>query len=311
MHYKIAVIGFGSIGKRHIQNMEIVLAGRGCTFQLDLIRSGQGQGVRANLSGLVHSVYSTSDSIPKDYDIIFVTNPTSSHFETILKFSDHTRCFFIEKPVFHQYNVDIVQLENLGNVCYVACPLRYHKVIQYIKEQINLDEVYSIRAISSSYLPEWRVGADYRKSYSAIKELGGGVALDLIHEWDYLTYLFGEPLEVKNMQGKYSGLDINTEDIAIYIARFKNYLLELHLDYFGRAAQRQIEFYMKDDRIIGDIQNSCITFLKSGVKIDFKEERNQFQIRELEAFFDIIEGKRKNENDIKKALEVLKIAINS
>ena len=69
-----------------------------------------------------------------------------------------------------------------GSTYYVACPLRYNAVIQYIKDNIDLQDVISVRSISSSYLPDWRPGVDYRKTYSAKKELGGGVSIDLIHE---------------------------------------------------------------------------------------------------------------------------------
>ncbi|WP_298654045.1 Gfo/Idh/MocA family oxidoreductase, partial [uncultured Proteiniphilum sp.] len=61
--------------------------------------------------------------------------------------------------------------------------------------------------------PDWRPNTDYKKSYSAKKEEGGGVSIDLIHEWDYLIYLFGFPQEVYNLQGKFSHLDINSEDL--------------------------------------------------------------------------------------------------
>ena len=62
---------------------------------------------------------------------------------------------------------------------------------QYVKNNVDLSKVYSARAISSSYLPDWRPGQDYRTTYSAHKDMGGGVSIDLIHEWDYLSWLFG------------------------------------------------------------------------------------------------------------------------
>ena len=42
-----------------------------------------------------------------------------------------------------------------------------------------------------SYLPELAAGLDYRQSYSARSELGGGVLLDVIHEVDYAQWVLG------------------------------------------------------------------------------------------------------------------------
>jgi len=61
-------------------------------------------------------------------------------------------------------------------------------------------------------LPDWRPWQDYSQSYSAKKELGGGVVLDLIHELDYSYWLFGEFYELKSFTGKVSNLKIETND---------------------------------------------------------------------------------------------------
>ena len=100
--------------------------------------------------------------------------------------------------------------------------------MQYVKANIIPDDVICVRAMSSSYLPDWRPGQDYRKTYSAHKDLGGGVSIDLIHEWDYLTYLFGWPKKVHSFIGKKSNLEIDSDDYAIYIAEFEKMIAELH-----------------------------------------------------------------------------------
>lgn len=165
----------------------------------------------------------------------------------------------------------------------------------------------AIRSISSSYLPEWRPGTDYRKTYSAHRELGGGVAIDLIHEWDYLTYIFGFPQKIYSMSGKISELDINSDDYAIYIAKYGDKIAELHLDYFGRKTIREIQLITKEDTIIGDISNNKVSFLKSGRSIEFLEMRDDFQKKELNHFLDMVEGKTKSDNDVFNAAKVLKL----
>jgi predicted dehydrogenase len=308
-NYKIAIIGLGSIGSRHLENIVYILNEQADSYVIDLIRSGKGRELDNETLQLVNQVYYSYDTVPDDYDVIFITNPTHLHFETIRQFVDKTRHMFIEKSVFDRTDVNV---ETLGlkrdGVYYVACPLRYTDVIQYIKNNIDLKNVYCARVICSSYLPEWRPSQDYRNTYSAHKQQGGGVSIDLIHEWDYLCYLFGHPNEVFNIKGRFSNLEIDSDDLSLYIARYSNMAAEVHLDYFGRHPIREIQLFMVDDTVVGDLTHSEIRFLKSGEVFSFTEERNDFQRKEIAHFFEILEGKLPNENDISTALKTLRIA---
>ena len=169
--------------------------------------------------------------------------------------------------------------------------------------------VYSARVISSSYLPDWRPNVDYREIYSAKKEMGGGVSIDLIHEWDYLTYLFGLPKKILSMQGKVSHLEINSEDLAVYLGRYQDKFVEVHLDYFGRTPLRQIQLFTKEATITGDILGGCISFGDKQEPVKFHEEPNDKYIHEMESFISFVETPSKeSENSLENAMEVLKIA---
>ncbi len=101
---------------------------------------------------------------------------TNLHKQSIKKLKDKTKNFFIEKPIFNKY----YEVSFSHGVNYTACPLRFHPVIKALKVFVENNAVFNYRALASSYLPEWRKNTDYRKCYSAIKKMGGGVALDLI-----------------------------------------------------------------------------------------------------------------------------------
>ena len=83
--------------------------------------------------------------------------------------------------------------------------------------------------------------------------------LDLIHEMDYITYLFGMP-QVKHYAGKFSDLEIDSDDLGVYLLKYSEKLIEIHLDYFGRKARREIELYCKDYTIVGDLINNTIIY---------------------------------------------------
>ena len=308
--YKIAFVGLGSIATRHLKNVAAFLGNRGDAYSIDLYRS-QKRPLSAELQSLVSDVYLYADEIPSDrqYDVVFVTNPTSMHYETLEKFCNHTKSFFIEKPVFDSTSVDEAIFKKLNGIkSYVACPLRYNAVLQYVRENVNPKEVFSARAISSSYLPDWRPGQDYRKTYSAHRALGGGVGIDLIHEWDYLTWLFGFPQECHTIQSKISTLEIDSDDIAIYIAKNGNITIELHLDYFGRSTVRTLDLCTNEDTIHCDLIVGTVDYLRSGEKKTFDNERNAFQMREIAHFFDIIDSKTDSDSTPEHAFHVLKLA---
>ena len=296
-------MGIGSIAKRHIRNLNLVCGKLGYEVQIDAYRRSLGP-----INGVSH-IYTQIDDIPNDYDAIFITNPTEMHMDSLRQFHDKGKNFFIEKPV-----VSLKQLETAkkfqirsDSVYYVAAPLRYNAVIQWIKENVNPSAVISIRSISSSYLPDWRLGTDYRDTYSAHRDMGGGVSIDLIHEWDYLTYLFGWPKVVYSLIGKKSKLEIDSDDYAIYIAEYVDKIVELHLDYFGRKTVREVQLFTKDDTIVGDIANNKIRFLVSGKEIDFHEKRDDYQRRELSHFISMMTDNCEKEDGYNHGIQVLQL----
>lgn len=309
MIYRIAFCGLGSIAKRHLKNVCTFLERKGDSAKIDLYRSSI-KPLPEDCAHLIAKEYLFSDPISKDYDIVFVTNPTSLHFETLNRFKGHTRSFFIEKPIFDTIDIDDSLFAELkGITCYVACPLRYNPALQYVHNNIPLDKVLSARAICSSYLPEWRPDQDYRQCYSAHKDMGGGVGIDLIHEWDYLTSFFGMPKVCYFIQDKISNLEIDSDDIAIYIAKTDSTTIELHLDYFGRKSLRTLELFLPEETILCDIYGATVTFMREGKTLSFDSERNAFQMKEIEHFFSIFNNEINNDSTAEHAFDVLKLAL--
>lgn len=306
MNYDVAIVGYGSIAKRHHSNLIVMSKTRNLELRIDIFRKNL---EKKDLIGKVDNVFSIEHTSIKKYDIVFITSPTNLHYQHILKFSENTSHFFIEKPLFETTNYEILKLNLDKNLTtYVACPLRYTEIIQYLKKNLLTEEIFSVRLISSSYLPEWRKSVDYRETYSANKESGGGVSLDLIHEWDYLIYLFGEPKIVKSIKKKVSDLEISSEDISLYIIGYEKMTAEIHLDYFGRSNIRKIEIICKYETIIANFIDNSIYFTEQNKLIEFKTRRNDMYINEMNYFFDILEHGVPNHNDFYSSLKTLKYA---
>lgn len=291
------------MGQRHARNLRKICVKRGLSCSIDLLRT-----CSADVPEGIRGAYTSKDQFPGAYDAVFITNPTAAHYETLVDLIDLSDAFFIEKPVFDRTDYELGFLDREKKVFYVAAPMHYKPTISWLKEHFDFSEAFSLRSISSSYLPDWRPGVDYRKTYSAHKDMGGGVSIDLIHEWDYLQYLIGFPERAYSIIEKRSGLEIDSDDVALYIADYGDKTAEIHLDYFGRVPIRKIEIFTKEDTVECDLLTDTISFLKSGEQIILTEERDDTQARELEAFLDMIQGKRENTNDIEHALNTLILA---
>ncbi len=285
---KVCFFGLGSIGKRHLINLSAIADKKNINMHVHSFRKTLSP-IDNEIKDLVEKIIYSEDELENDYDIVFITNPTNMHFDTMKLMENRTKHMFIEKPIvdYKEYKFDELKLQD-GGVYYVAGPLRFSGVVQKLKKIIKDEKIYCVRAICSSYLPDWRPTVDYRKVYSADKEEGGGVRADLIHEWDYITHLFGFPEEVKCVYGKYSHLEINSEDIAVYIARYTDKVVELHVDYFGRVPRREIEIFTQNGTITGDIINETLKFSDGRDSIKLSIDKNTMYLREMEFFIDNI-----------------------
>ncbi|PKL57517.1 MAG: hypothetical protein CVV34_07075, partial [Methanomicrobiales archaeon HGW-Methanomicrobiales-5] len=249
----VLFIGMGSIGKRHLRILkEMVPDSKRYFFKKEKEQSNE------------KNVFTHWEQVREiTFDAAIISNPTHKHVETALKCANQGINLFVEKPVSHSMTgieelKFIVQQNNLKTL--VGFNLRFHPVIERLREiiQVTNERILRFSAYCGSYLSDWRE-TDYRSTYSASRDQGGGVVLDLIHELDYCTWLFGQPVEITGQCGKISGLEIDVEDTAELILRYKTCLGVIHLDYFRPVPQRTIEIITDRSVIEGDLLTGTIT----------------------------------------------------
>lgn len=302
---KALFIGVGSIGKRHIKDFYNECQKNGIIPEIYTLRRKI-----SDLGELNNYITAQITEIGNDdkYDVVFITNPTNLHYNALLQCKGKTKYYYIEKPIFENPDYDIATLDINSENSYVACPMRHTLTYKTLKEIVKIHKVFSVRIICSSYLPEWRKNTDYRKNYSAIKEMGGGVTLDLIHEIDYVVDLFGEPEEVYNFRGKYSDLEITSDDLSAYIMKFPNTICEVHLDYFGRKATRTCEVYTQEGTFTADFYGERIIFPDGSVK-DCHVMKDEEFINEMHYFYQFITKKDKSINNPEQAIKTLQFSL--
>lgn len=304
---KVLFVGLGSIGKRHLSNLIHIASRRGISLQVDALRSSL-RPLPQELASIIRKQYIDFEQLGR-YDVAFITNPTHLHAGTLAELCGKVDTLFIEKPIFDSTHYDLADLGLDTQKAYVAAPMRWCGVYLALKKMMPTLKPYSVRVICSSYLPDWRPGVDYRTVYSAHKAMGGGVTIDLIHEWDYLVDLFGKPRECYNFKGTYSHLEIDSDDLSVYIARYPHMLAEVHLDYFGRTYRRSIELMCKEGSVVADFGQGTIT-LPNGVVQHYEEPVNDRYMREMEYFLDYaLEQQGESLNSPAMALDVLRLTL--
>ena len=309
-------VGLGSIGTRHLNNLHALCQQRGVTLRADALRSDLARPLRPGVAEQLHAQFAGLDAPAAlaRYDLAFITNPTSLHAEALASLRGRAGALFIEKPIFaaEQTDTDLSALLAPGQKAYVAAPMRWCGTMLALKERLaaGVDgKPYCARVLCSSYLPDWRPGVDYRTVYSARKALGGGVTIDLIHEWDYLVDLFGVPEELYNLRGTYSELEIDSDDLSLYIARYPHLLAEVHLDYLGRGYRRSIELFCRDGSVVADFGAGTLT-LPDGAVQHCEEDVNARYLREMAYFLDYAQSAETQScNPPELALQVLKLTL--
>jgi predicted dehydrogenase len=220
---------------------------------------------------------------------------------------------FIEKPAYLGLDIlDIVNLAAKSEIhTYVACNLRFLDSIIYIHNKLDSVPFRRINEVNSycgSYLPDWRPGNDFRKNYSSISELGGGVHLDLIHEIDYLYWLFGVPVKIFSYFQSNSTLGISSCDYANYILKYKDFCASIILNYYRRDAKRSLELVFDDETWVVDLLKNEV---RSNDKLLFTSNQRISDTYDTQMlyFINSIKSKDQTFNTLQDAYNVLKICL--
>jgi len=302
----ILIIGLGSIAKKHIKAIRALNIEASIYALRSSLLSGTYKGVTNVLS---------IEDIQVKLNFIIISNPTHLHEQAILESLKLECPLFIEKPVLSNIKnalkiIDLVADKKI--MTYVACNMRFHPGINYIKGYIesNRLEINEVNIYCGSNLPDWRPGTDYRKSYSANEDLGGGVHLDLIHELDYCVWLFGIPLKVESVKRKVSTLKINAIDYANFTLSYEKFTVNIILNYYRIDPRREIELVCSNDTIVVNLLKNRIHSTVSG-KVIYEEPFYMSDTLEsqIKYFIDQIETKQEPENNLEKGVAVLKIAL--
>lgn len=290
---KVLIIGFGSIGKRHYK----VLSNISKIQEINIV-------TKQNFENIIcFKSLEVIDNL-NQYDYFVIASETNKHFEQLkyLEANVKNKLIFCEKPLFQSKQ----NLEIKNNKIFVGYVLRFHPLLEKLKEFVKNEKIILVNAKCGQYLPSWRPNTDYKNCYSAKKEEGGGVLLDLSHEIDYVQYLCGQIDKIKSYQVKISDLEINSDDLTMFLGKTnKNIFINISIDYISKITHRRLLVETLEHTYELDfISNKLIKKDKTGLEEIYSfsnlERNYMFEKMHLDIF-----NQQKNVCTFKEALEVM------
>lgn len=244
--FKALVIGYGSIGQRHarlLTELELEVA----------VVSRRSIDFTPHYSDLAQAL---SDWRP---DYVVVADETNRHYQSIktLVQDGFRGRVLVEKPLSDQ----VSELPCHGfSLAAVAYNLRCHPLLTRLKSLLDDSaQLLTASIYVGSYLPDWRPDTDYRQSYSAKNEQGGGVLRDLSHELDYALWLFGPWWRLTASGGRLSPLEIDSDDAYTLLMETQRCpLVSIHMNYLDRVSRREILVNTDQHTIRVDLSENTI-----------------------------------------------------
>jgi predicted dehydrogenase len=296
---KWLIVGLGSIGRRHLRNL-LALG------QEDILLYRTHQSTLPDDELAPFPVETElSQALAHKPDAVIIANPTALHLEAAIPAAEAGCHLLIEKPVAAKLDqrIHVLQsaVDRAGVETLVGFQFRFHPVLMGIKAVLDAGRIgrpQTFRAHWGEYLPTWHPWEDYRRSYAARKDLGGGVVNTLCHPLDYVRWFFGEVNSLFAYTDQVSDLELDVEDVAEITLKFTSGVVgSVHLDYLQQPPAQWLEINGSKGHIRWDNESGIAKVYS--VEMDRWEQieppagfrRNDLFMAEVQHFLTVINEK--------------------
>jgi len=232
---RIAVVGCGSIGERHLRNLRS-LGFAPIGIDPDATR-------RQAVAALGMQSEPSLDGV--DVDAVLVCTPATEHARIAIDALAAGRDVFVEKPLAAS-TADARRIQEAvsrtDRLLAVGYNLRFEPALRALQQALvagRIGRLLHARFEFGQFLPNWRPTRDYRATVTAQAAMGGGILLEASHELDLLRWLCGEWRAVTAIVRRLGDLDIDVEDtVAAIVESATGVVAEVHLDCLRRGYVR-------------------------------------------------------------------------
>lgn len=329
---KVLVAGLGSIGQRHVRNLRALLGdqveilgyrSRGLSHVItDRMEIEAGRTVDERYR--LRSFSCLDAALAQHPDAAIVCNPSSLHVRTARAVVEAGCHVLIEKPLSDTGDGidELIELsERKSLVAVVGYQMRFHPALLRLRALLRdraIGRVLAVRAEMAEYLPDAHPYEDYRDSYAARSDLGGGVVLCYSHEFDYVHWLFGAPRRVFTVGGRLGDLEIDVEDTAVSsmecVVNGRPVVVQVHQSFVQRPPSRTCVVSGDAGAIHLDLNLPSLTRTDRTGRVVQQEafdgfQRNQLFVDELRHFLGCIAGDETPLVPIRDAAQSLRMAL--
>jgi predicted dehydrogenase len=242
---KLAILGLGSIGRRHLGNFRTVGVE---TLAVYDVAPAQREAAAKDFP--FATIATSSEAALEGADGVVICTPPDSHIALGRLAAERGAHVMMEKP----FARSVEGIEELLKFCdakgirvLTAYNWRYWPPMLLAKKLLEEDRIGPIRSARTEYAyhltSRYPPGKDYRKFYMADAKQGGGCVLDESHAIDYMRWLGGEITDVSAVVDHISSLEITTDDVADLTVRFASGAVgNIHMNLFAWNMHGHFEF---------------------------------------------------------------------
>ena len=250
---KLAIVGLGSIGKKHLEAIKKVQD----TQLIGIV--DKNVDVTSNLNIKANFYHCTKELFKsEELDGVIISTPNSSHLEDGLEAIKNNCPLLIEKPVTtsSKDTLRLIRESKNNNVDILVGHHRRHnpimnKAFEIIKNN-QIGKVRTVHVHCQFYKPD-----QYFKNSEWQKKDGAGpIFVNLIHDLDLMNYLFGNVRTVfAHAQKSIRGYE--NEDVSSIILEFKNGILCTILLSDSVVSPWSWEFTSKENKVYPFTNETC------------------------------------------------------
>jgi predicted dehydrogenase len=311
------IVGHGSIAQRHIRNILDVAP------ETQLVVQRPRSGRELDLTTSVTVVESPDDAIALGIDYAVIASASADHVQSLVPLIQAGIPLYIEKPVVTTRAEMAAVREAIDESRYsaptlVGCNLRFLPSLVAARDALRdgaIGRISRAQLEAGQWLPDWRPGRDYRTGYSARRDQGGGVVLDLIHELDAARWMLGEFDRVQADLGQRSDLDLDSEDTAgVLMSSANGPLVVASLDYVSRVPVRRYSFVGDRGTLVWDLSERTLTLTTPGETNVLTSDPAKFDVQRtyieaMREFLDAVQSATETSQPIHDGLSSLDLAL--